>query len=232
MPMTQQHFDSNAGIAIGPILFVVAILAVLVGALAAGSGSFSSSTTEDANRVNATTLIQQGTSIKSGMDRLLVNGYDASSIIVSPTFSNEAAEYALFAPNGGGLTPQVPPVTVVVPGGNWDFVPQANLPGIGSSGANDFVVAVEVKSAAMCKAINGIIFGKSAPQTMTVPTASAGMAITLTAATGTDAVSPAANSFDLSVSGLADPLNGRTQACFSDGGSAPKFFYYQIISAG
>ena len=57
---------ANAGIAIGPILFVVAILAVLVGALAAGSGGFGSSTADDSNRINSSTLIEPGHEYQNG----------------------------------------------------------------------------------------------------------------------------------------------------------------------
>lgn len=224
-----RNFHQNAGIAIGPILFVIAILAVLVGALAAGSGGFGSSTADDAKRVQATTLIQQGTTIKSAMDRLLVQGFDTTSIIVSPTFTTGNAEGALFAPAGGGLTPQVPPANIIAASAAWGYVPAANLPGIGSTGANDFITLIEVKDTSVCKALNSVIFGRTATQTTTIPAPSSAATITNAAVTASDGVAATGNAADLS--GIAS-LSGRTQGCFSDGGTTPKFYYYQILSAG
>ena len=50
MTMGQADFrrlSPNAGIAIGPILFIIAILAILAAAIAAGSGSFTAGTTSE-----------------------------------------------------------------------------------------------------------------------------------------------------------------------------------------
>ncbi len=45
--MQQKYFSPQAGIAIGPILFIIAILGVLVAALSANTGSFGSAATSD-----------------------------------------------------------------------------------------------------------------------------------------------------------------------------------------
>lgn len=48
------------GIAIGPILFVIAILAVLVGAISSGSGGFGSDTSVERARANAAAIVAIG----------------------------------------------------------------------------------------------------------------------------------------------------------------------------
>lgn len=234
-----KYFAAEAGIAIGPILFVVAILAVLVGALAAGSGGFSSSTADDSNRVNAGALIEQGTSIKNGIDRLLVNGYAVTDINLPTNYSTGSAAAALYSPTGGGLTQQSPPANVVPTTGvtSWRYTDNANLPSVGSSGANDFIVTIEVRSDAVCKAINSIIFGKTSTQATTVPgNVAAGVTLNdvgsctdANVATTTAGCNLNANAFDISgVTGMA----GRTQGCVTDGATTPKFYYYQLLTAG
>ena len=42
-----QRFSSNAGIAIGPILFVIALLGILAAVIAAGTGDFGTATVAD-----------------------------------------------------------------------------------------------------------------------------------------------------------------------------------------
>lgn len=98
----------EAGIAIGPILFVVAILGILAAAIAAGSGSFTGSSSTESARTKAAALIQIGQNLKVGADRLVGIGYDADTIhidITSTTLDND-----LFSPSGGGVG--VPSVTM------------------------------------------------------------------------------------------------------------------------
>ncbi len=96
-----QRYHTDAGIAIGPILFVVAILGILAAAIAAGSGSFSGSSSSEAARTKAAALIQIGQNLKVGADRLGGLGYDADSVNISPTATT--ADNDLFSPSGGGV---------------------------------------------------------------------------------------------------------------------------------
>src|ERR1700743_2821598 len=89
--LTVKRFSSDAGIAIGPILFIIAILAILAAAIAAGSGSFTAGTSSESNRTKASALIQIGENLKVGMDRMMMtngiawNGY---TINASNTVAN------------------------------------------------------------------------------------------------------------------------------------------------
>ncbi|MGB4100465.1 MAG: hypothetical protein WBK91_00950 [Alphaproteobacteria bacterium] len=97
----EQRLHADEGIAIGPILFVVAILGILAAAIAAGSGSFTGSSSTEAARTKAAALIQIGQNLKVGADRLGGLGYDADSINISPTATT--ADNDLFSPSGGGV---------------------------------------------------------------------------------------------------------------------------------
>ena len=107
------------GIALGPILFIIAVLAILAAAIAAGSGGFSASTSTESAKVIAQTIIQQADQIANGVERVYVGNACSLSQI---TFSNPTATgynggtdpYAnanapsdgscnVFLPKGGGV---------------------------------------------------------------------------------------------------------------------------------
>jgi hypothetical protein len=76
----------EAGIALGPILFIIAILAILAAAIAAGSGSFNASTNTEGNKAKASAVIQVGDNLKVGMDRLTMeNGIAYNGWTTSPS---------------------------------------------------------------------------------------------------------------------------------------------------
>jgi len=102
MDKPNQRLNSQAGIAIGPILFIVAILAILAAAIAAGSGSFTSGTTNESNRTKAAAMIQIGENLKVGMDRITMEG-GLSPTAVDINAMNTSLGNALFAPLGGGV---------------------------------------------------------------------------------------------------------------------------------
>ena len=108
--------NPNAGIAIGPILFIIAILAILAAAIAAGSGSFTGGTTKEANKVNASAIVGIGQNLKFGWDKIMANGVDPTIVTFDAT-----ATTGLFAPTGGGITP--PSNTLAAAGQPWCWIP-------------------------------------------------------------------------------------------------------------
>jgi type II secretory pathway pseudopilin PulG len=91
----------NAGIAIGPILFIVAILGILAAAIAAGSGSFTAGSNTEKNRSNAAAIIQIGQNLKVGFDR--ITGYGTIHTAVVIDVNNTTSDADLFSPSGGGI---------------------------------------------------------------------------------------------------------------------------------
>jgi hypothetical protein len=102
-PNTQSRFASEAGIAIGPILFVVAILAILATAIAAGSSTFATNASQETNRTNSGSMIQLGQSLKMGFDRMAGLGIPPANVVINEANTTNAVD--LFAPTGGGLVP-------------------------------------------------------------------------------------------------------------------------------
>ncbi len=84
-----------AGIAIAPILFIVAILAVLAGAIAAGSGSFNSGTSQDRARLMAQAILQKANEIKSAVEIVVANGCTPEQI----SFQNDSLGINYTNPN-------------------------------------------------------------------------------------------------------------------------------------
>lgn len=93
----------EAGIAIGPILFVVAILAILATAIAAGSSTFATNASQETNRTNAAAMVQLGQNMKLSVDRIVALGVNVANVDINS--SNTTGNAALFSVTGGGMVP-------------------------------------------------------------------------------------------------------------------------------
>lgn len=146
----EQKFSSEAGIAIGPILFIIAILAILAAAIAAGSGSFTSGTSGESNRTKASALIQIGENLKIGMDRLIMeNNIAFGNYTIDPTHTS--ANTDMFSPIGGGIT--APSDTLSnTPGTDHWYYPTGPVPGIGTNSSEQ--LAVLRVASGVCDEIN------------------------------------------------------------------------------
>ena len=141
------RFSLNLGIAIGPILFVIAILALLAAAIAAGSGSFTSGTSTEKAKLMATAILEQSSNLDNAMNLLRGRGYDDTQISFevtpgiymdstaqdwgqSPSGAYGAYHIAackdgdacwVYKPAGGGAMPQLLPSDAVDAPGmiNW-----------------------------------------------------------------------------------------------------------------
>jgi hypothetical protein len=220
--MIKTKFRRDAGIALGPILFIIAILAILAAAIAAGSGSFNASTAADGNKAKASAVIQIGDNMKVGMDRLTMeNGVAYNGWTISPLYTSNNVD--LFSPIGGGIAP--PSIAMA---GNpvsdvWYF-PQGALPGLGtysSNAANTIQLAVLNITSGLCAEINNRANGQAIAPSANNLGNFAVNAATGNVATQTNANWPATNS--------ATNLNlaGRPVGCVnnSNGGSSGYFFY-------
>jgi hypothetical protein len=137
------RINSQAGIAIGPILFIVAIMAILATAIAAGSSTFATSSGGEANRTNSAALIQIGQNLKMGVDRITALGTPLTSVVINAT--NTVNTVDLFAPSGGGLV--APSSTLSVTGTEpWRYLYSA-VTNLGTSG---------VERLAMLKVTQGV----------------------------------------------------------------------------
>ena len=144
------RLPQNAGIAIGPILFIIAVLGILASAIAAGSGSFTTGTTGESNRAKATALIDIGQNLKIGHDRIQGNGETTvASVVIDPAQTTAATH--LFSPIGGGITAPSTTMALAPLTDEWAY-PLIVIPGIGTSAGQR--VALLPVSVGVCDEIN------------------------------------------------------------------------------
>jgi type II secretory pathway pseudopilin PulG len=167
-PLMHNRLDRESGIAIGPILFIIAILAILAAAIAAGSGSFTSGTTNESNSTKASAIIQIGDNLKVGMDRLFMEN-QVPFANVDTNVANTSGNNQLFSPTGGGITPPAwsmansPSTDGTSTTGDIWYFPHASVPGVGSGGTNYDILAVLHVSQGVCNDINNKAIGIPTP---------------------------------------------------------------------
>ena len=206
----------SAGIAIGPILFVVAILAVLAAAISAGSGSFTAGTGTETARANASAIIQIGTNLQNGFDRLVHINVSSSgdptdfeSVVIDPAHTSETT--SLFSPLGGTI---VAPTAALAAAGGWLY-PYVDIPHMGSTGgalATERIAILQVTQA-VCTEIN-LRTGNGA-----TPAA-------------TDIGNPGTIASPGTLNGASWPaaLNGKWSGCYqSSTASYSGYFFYHVL---
>lgn len=154
--MNRTGKNRQSGVVIGPILFVVAILAVLAMAIAAGSGSFTASTSSETAKAKASALIEIGQNLKIGFDRLTGSGIGYWDVVIDASNTTNAED--LFSPSGGGITP--PSAKMWKSGEDWQYT----MAGITSMGSCPKRVAVlRVDDATICSRLNDALGNGTTP---------------------------------------------------------------------
>jgi len=219
--LTGKRLNPDAGIAIGPILFIIAILAILAAAIAAGSGSFTSGTTSESNRTKSSAMIQIGENLKVGMDRIVMEG-GLTPTAVDTNVLNTSATNALFAPTGGGIAPPSTGMANAPGTDSWMFF-SGPINGIGTqtstAGGNDIVAVLKV-APGVCAEINNRSIGNAlTPAGADLGNFAAGIAVSTTVAQTVTAWPS------------APPLHGVGVGCVNntDGGSTGTYFY-QVLA--
>jgi len=157
--LMNERLQKNAGIAIGPILFIIAILAILAAAIAAGSGSFTSPTASESAKTKASAIIQLGDTLKMGLDRLTMeNAVSWGNWVIS--VNETSGNNDLFSPTGGGISP--PSISMAADPGNdvW-YYPIAAVPGLGTPAPEQ--LAVLNVASDVCNEINNRAAGVLTP---------------------------------------------------------------------
>jgi hypothetical protein len=226
--MVGARLHRDAGIALGPILFIIAILAILAAVIAAGSGSFNASTNTEGNKAKASAVIQVGDNLKVGMDRLTMeNGVNYNGWTTSPTSTSNTTD--LFSPTGGGIAPPSIAMAGNAAADTW-YYPQASIPNLGSwngTNGNTQQLAVLNITSGVCAEINNRANGSAvAPAAndlgnFAVNSATGNVAGAV-GASGTSGKWPATNTPGTNLN-----LYGRPVGCVnnSNAGSTGYFFY-------
>ena len=82
--MTAPRFNDKSGIALGPILFILAILAILAAVIAAGSGGFSTNANSESAKAMAEVVIQSCHAYNDALQIMLHNGCDETKLDYTP----------------------------------------------------------------------------------------------------------------------------------------------------
>ena len=119
------RFHHQSGIALGPVLFIIAALAIIAAAIVAGSGGFNANTQTESNKAMAEVVIQSGHAYIDAINLMLGNGCDPTLLDYTPAGNGwptgagtwTTGDYtggngtghtgngtcALFDPRGGGM---------------------------------------------------------------------------------------------------------------------------------
>jgi type II secretory pathway pseudopilin PulG len=138
--MQIHRWRADAGIAVGPILFIIAILGLLAAAIAAGSGSFTASTDTQKATAYAQAIIEMGAQAQFAVQRIIGNGYSDTEVsFEDPSGQSKRTNgtpYSLsnpnctvddckvFKPDGGGIVPFWLPADAAI---SPSLVPGVNL---------------------------------------------------------------------------------------------------------
>lgn len=202
----------TAGIAIGPILFIIAVLGILAAAIAAGSGSFTTGTTGESNRAKASALIDIGQNLKIGFDRIVSNTTAFDEVVIDKT--QTTADVDLFSPTGGGISAPSTTMAKTPLSNDWMY-PLIQMPGIGTS-KGQRVAVIEVDSG-VCDEINLKTIGLAA-----------GTALTDTSDLG-DFSGDQTSKIDDTTKWKAD-FQGKPVGCvYNANTTTPGYFFYQVI---
>jgi type II secretory pathway pseudopilin PulG len=206
MIITTRKYPHNAGIAIGPILFIVAILGILAAAIAAGSGSFTAGSNTEKNRSNAAAIIQIGQNLKVGFDRIVGYGTTHSSVVIHA--NNTTADSDLFSPTGGGIA--LPSAALAnTPGTDVWYYLNGAVPKFGTA-STERIAALRVPSG-VCDQINNKANGIATPASADVGDFTNESA----ALTGT---------------AWPDALQGKPIGCINSGNAtATGYWFYQVL---
>ena len=235
--MNLRTLNNQDGIALGPILFIIAILAILAGVIAAGSGAFNANTNTESVKSKAETLIQIGQNLQNGMQRLVIeNGVAPSGVSFDPTVTS--GTNALFSPQGGGIIS--PSETALCascyvagatslwnyPGVTFHWILQfGNYPGFSSTGNNSYAFFAPVDSAT-CTQINSLVNGIATPSGVNLGT------MWPQAVIGQYNASAAAGYPTEVPSAWPTALQGKPTGCINDtNGNSPGYYFYQVIFA-
>jgi type II secretory pathway pseudopilin PulG len=175
--MKQRTFHYQQGIALGPILFIIAILAIIAAAIAAGSGSFTANTNTEGSKVSASTIIQVAESLKSAVQKVQSQGCTATQIsfanptVTSYTNPNSPSDKScnVFDPNGGSMSfPIITTATHEIESPSWEyftFEGSSKFTGLGTGTAPSLAAFLPIDSMATCDAINAQLGLPTSPYT-------------------------------------------------------------------
>jgi len=158
------------GIAIAPILFIVAILAALAAAIAAGSGSFNGDTSAISAKAQASAILEYANLLTVAVQRVIGHGCTDTQIsfenpmvsgYVNPNAPSDKSCH-VFDVNGGGISFLPIKVSELEVGNNgyFEFLTQ-KFRAVGKTAADsdstELAAFLPLDSLAICKELNNMV---------------------------------------------------------------------------
>ena len=217
------RLEPNAGIAFAPILFIIAILAILAAAIAAGRGSLTVEAQTEHSKTQAAALIQIGENLKIGADRVIMGGRikpagTAGATVLNTVSTATSDPNDLFSPSGGGIS--APSVAMANDPASdvWYYV-SGPISGLGTGGATADLFAVLRVSQTTCAAVNNVTVGtNSAPTGADLGNFSSGATV-------------AANTVTNWATMTSPSLSGVSTGCVNNTNADSKgYYFYQVMA--
>lgn len=236
--MKMTSFKTQQGNVLFLILLAVALFAALSYAVTQSSRSGGSDAGSETDAVNAASITQYPTGVRTAILRLTVDGTQVQSIEFNDpsAFGSCSSSGALcvFHPSGGGASHQQAPAGAMADGdpGDWTYNMEFEIPNIGTTtgnslAGNELIAFLEGITYSMCVELNKrydvnggndhapVLFGSDAAATVQVNRDNA------TAPTGNDVDFPGG-------------LSGEPYGCFEDTNSASatqegNYIYYHTL---
>lgn len=229
----------EAGFGILALIVVAVALAGAVGVWASQSGS-GTLTDLGAQRatLNANTVIQQGSTLRAGVDQLGIDGWAVDQVYLNSAAAVLNTSVGMFHPTDGAVRqPSVPANALAddTVATNW-LIGQAAIPGVGTT-ANDWVVILGNVNYTTCASINAQLFNDSDASKTGFDAASLSSASTANWTTASATTFVLTSAVPTAFTGTTvfknsapeDAWTARQEGCLrtSDGG----YVYYNVVRA-
>jgi len=225
------HARMLTGFVIGPILLAVIIGAVLVGSFALTQTSTPTTSLNETNRLVASTVIQQGATLRTAVERMLANGaasaeitFEVSGVIPATSLFNSGAT------GGGVANPTAPPnsfsLSSTQNAQKWHFSRNVIIPGVGTATAELVALLPDLKLG-VCRYINNILYNAAVDNPAVNPYATTGTAVGSFQDTTAVTANTVATAVDLSAVSV---LSTRQQGCIATADNPSRYVFYRVLA--
>lgn len=221
--MYQKNRKQQNGFAALTMILLVVVLMAIIGGVIAASRTNSQSTSGQSAKMFASSIVEQGNTLRIGFDQMMAKGSSVTSIVFNATDTN----YGLFNPTVGAASAQSVNASALLPTltgneGKWIYRPAKLIAnGVGTAAA-DYAVVVGGLSQTTCQQVN-----LQMHNSVTIPAAGVAEVAFYSAGALTDSTDNTTAITDLS--GVAGVLNWES-GCVSTSDATPVYVYYNVVA--
>ena len=223
--MKKLNYKKQQGFSILAVILVIVAVIVAIGVWALSGQTNTSNSGNSTSDIQASSIVNDASSIKLAFDTLIVNGSDATKVVFVPNTASTAGAPNMLDPTNGIQAPKANTNAIrsgaTAAEGVWVYNGTA-FKGhtVGTTAADQAILLAGIKDT-ICQRINNTLYGKTEVPaiTVTTPTASATSLVPTTAA-----------AVDLLTATPAGVPTGWTSGCIGTG-TADSNFYFRILRA-